>query len=267
MSGQFRYLLTYEQMVAAMLRSLPREEAMERAVGGAYESLGVLEHALLLGLGLRPDHAVIDVGCGSGRLAVQLARYAPLRYLGVDVVPALLDYARAKTARPDFSFRHIDHIALPAADGSADFVVFFSVFTHLLHEESYVYLSEAKRVLKPDGLAVFSFLEFSDPGAWKVFEAGQAWVRDRSLAGHLNVFLNRADLTVWAESLGLDVAAIRGAAEPCIVVDQWLATQAVPAGSHALGQSVCVLRKPKAIRSRPAEALPRTTRPRVRSAR
>lgn len=244
MSSQLRYLLTYEQMVANLLRTCPEEEAMARAVGGDYHLVGALEHALLRGLGLGPGASVVDVGCGSGRLAVQLARYEGLRYLGLDVVPALLDYARRKAGRPDFRFERVDRIALPAADASADFVVFFSVFTHLLHEESYVYLQEALRVLKPGGRAVFSFLEYDLEGAWQVFEGNVEWVRNRSLAGHLNVFLNRRDLRLWARRLGFRVEAMHAGDERFVTVDAASATEALPPGTYALGQSVCVFRKP-----------------------
>jgi SAM-dependent methyltransferase len=244
MSSQLRYLQGYEGMVAALLRALPEEEAMARAVGGDYERIGVLEHALLRGLGLGPGARVVDVGCGSGRLALQLARHGELRYLGLDVVPALLDYARRRVGREDFRFEAVDRIAIPAPESSADFVVFFSVFTHLLHEESYLYLQEAMRVLRPGGKAVFSFLDYDVEGAWGVFEANLAWVRERTIAGHLNVFLNPRDLRLWARRLGFRVQAIHRGDQPFIAVDAATATAAVAPGTYALGQSVCVLRKP-----------------------
>ncbi len=96
MSGQLRFLLGYEQLVKNLLASLPEDDAAAQAVGGNYEHYGVLEHALLRGEGLRDGSTVVDVGCGSGRLATKLARYPALRYLGLDVVPELLAYARRK---------------------------------------------------------------------------------------------------------------------------------------------------------------------------
>lgn len=254
MTSQLRYLLTYEQMVGGLLKALPEEEAVSHAVGGDYERVGVLEHAVLRNNGLRPDSAVVDVGCGSGRLASQLRRYPGLRYLGTDVVPALLDYARRKVGRPDFRFERAEGLWLPVADGEADFVVFFSVFTHLLHEESYVYLMEAHRALRPGGRAIFSFLEFSVPEAWTVFDANIAWVRNRTMAGHLNVFMHRQDLRLWAERLGFNTAGLHFGDTRFIEVDAEAATGAVPAGAYALGQSVCVLRKPlpgEAVRPAP----------------
>lgn len=248
MSSQLRYVLTYEQMVAAMLAAHPEDEAMARSVGGHYERFGVLEHALLRACGLRPSSSVIDVGCGSGRLASQLSRYPRLTYLGTDVVPALLDYARRRAGRAEFRFEVVDRPQLPAADASADFVLFFSVFTHLLHEESYVYLAEARRVLRPGGRAVFSFLELAVAHNWTVFDANVAWVRDRTMAGHLNVFQHRDDIRLWAERLGFEVAAFHGGDAPWIQVDAAAATEGTPAGPYALGQSVCVLRVPARVR-------------------
>ena len=244
MSGQLRFLTGYEQLVKNLLASLPEDAAAAQAVGGDFEYFGVLEHALLRGEGLRDGSTVIDVGCGSGRLATKLARYPKLRYLGLDVVPELLDYARRKAGRPDFRFEKVDAARLPFDALAADFCVFFSVFTHILPEESYVYLEEAHRVLKPGGKAVFSFLEHASAASKPVFEANLAWVRERHMAGHLNTFLHRADLRLWAGRIGFEVAALHLGESKFIEVDaDCAAPPAAPEGLYALGQSVCVLRK------------------------
>ena len=68
-------------------------------------------------------------------------RFPRLGYTGTDVAQALLDHA-APLSPAGFRFlRHTD-LSLPAPDGSVDFVVAFSVFTHLRPEESYVYLRD-----------------------------------------------------------------------------------------------------------------------------
>ncbi len=247
MSSQFRYVLTYEQMVAALLTAHPEEEAMARAAIGDWNRVGALQHALLRSLGVGPGSAVVDVGCGPGRLAGQLARHEGLSYLGVDVVPRLLDYARRTAGRPGFRFIHVDRIALPAEDDSADLVAFFGVFPHILPEESYLYLAEALRVLKPGGRAVFSFYDFGSANAWRVFEANLDWIRNRALAGMLNLFLGREDMRVWATKLGFEVEALRAGDERFLRIEPAEATEALPAGNHPFGQSVAVFRKPEAI--------------------
>lgn len=246
MTEQLRYLQNYPALVEHLLKHHPEDQAMALAVGGQYERFGVLEHALLRQCGLTPDSIVVDVGCGSGRLAFQLRRYPKLRYLGTDVVGALLAYAKRRVARPDFAFRQVATLQIPAKGGTADFAVFFSVFTHLLHEESYLYLEEAHRVLKPGGKVIFSFLEFAVDHNWAVFRANVDWVRDRTIAGHLNVFQHRSDIRVWARQLGFEVDTFWPGDARLINVEPDVASAEVPAGPYALGQSVCVLRKRRA---------------------
>ena len=57
------------------------------AIGGQFEACGIIEREILIQYGLRPDDYVVDVGCGSGRLAKPLADYLRGPYLGIDVVP------------------------------------------------------------------------------------------------------------------------------------------------------------------------------------
>jgi SAM-dependent methyltransferase len=245
MSRKLQSVASYEQWVNHLLQNFPEEQALSMAVGGHYEDIGVYEHALLRAHGLRPDSVVVDAGCGSGRLAFQLRRYPALRYVGTDPVPALLDYARRKVERPDFRFVVEQENQLPVPDGSADFVVFFSVFTHLLAEESYAYLEVARRALRPGGQVIFSFLEFAVPVNWPIFQNCVEWARSTGKAGHLNVFLHRADLRIWAERLGFNVVAMPYGDEPMVPVDATAATSRVPEGRYPLGQSLCVLRKPR----------------------
>ncbi len=104
---------------------MSHEEAMQTAIGGGFDEIGRIETALLQTYGLEEDGYVIDVGCGSGRLAKPLSGYLKGTYLGIDLVPDLLEHARKITGRPDWRFEQIDHIGIPEADGRADMVVFF----------------------------------------------------------------------------------------------------------------------------------------------
>src|SRR5262245_60568642 len=112
----------YLAHVEALKAELPHEEAMETAIGGHFELFGAIETALVRHYGLPADGYLIDVGCGSGRLARPISAYLQGRYLGVDLVPDLVEHARATVARPDWRFEVIDHIEIPEADGEADLV-------------------------------------------------------------------------------------------------------------------------------------------------
>jgi ubiquinone/menaquinone biosynthesis C-methylase UbiE len=220
----------YVGLVDELKARMPHEQAMEHAIGAGFDEIGPMEAGIVLHYGLPRDGYLIDVGCGSGRLAKPLAARHPGRYLGVDLASDLLDHARKVAARPDWRFEEVDHIAIPEADGVADMVCFFSVLTHLLHEQSYWYLEEARRVLKPGGRIVFSFLEFTEPWHFRIFLQGveAAKARERK---PLDVFIDRAAIPVWAESLGLVLEEIRGGND-------------VIAPEGNLGQAICVLRKP-----------------------
>ncbi len=243
MTEQLAFIQNYKRMVAAMLAAFPEDEAMARAVGGDYARVGLLEHCALLHAGLFHNARVLDVGCGSGRLAVRLAAYPQLSYHGTDIVEALLDYARRKVDRADFRFTQTADHTLPATDSSVDFVTFFSVFTHILHEEAFVYLQEALRVLRPGGKVVFSFLDPMVAHNWPIFAAGAEWVRSRSMAGHLNVFSHPEQLKKWLEYLPAELERHVPGDEPYLTVPEAMATPEVPANTYAFGQSLMVLRK------------------------
>jgi len=61
-------------------------------VGDRWNSLGQLQLDFLINRGLRPEHVLLDVGCGSLRAGVRLIPYlAAGNYMGVDPNKALLD--------------------------------------------------------------------------------------------------------------------------------------------------------------------------------
>jgi len=239
------YRSRYIEAVGRLMDNPDRRKAMGQAVGGDYEYVGTIMRELLIAAGLRPNDYLIDVGCGSGRLAVALTPYLTGRYLGFDVVPDLLAYARESAARPDWRFEEADgrpHI--PEADGTADMVCFFSVLTHLEHEDSFLYLADARRVLKPGGTIVFSFLDFSIPSHWDVFN-GMIETRARGEQTHHNQFMAREMIQPWADRLGLDVVAVidGNVAQLHLDADIPLSDGRVVPREASLGQSVAILRK------------------------
>lgn len=221
---------TNVRFVEALKGQMPHDKAMELAIGGGFELIGPIEVALLRHYGLPQDGYLVDVGCGSGRLAKPLSAWLKGRYLGIDLVPALVAHARKIAARPDWRFQVIQHIGIPEQDGQADMVCFFSVLTHLTHEQSYWYLEEARRVLKPGGRIVFSFLELREPVHLKIFLDTVAAMK-RKVAMPMNTCIDRETIGHWAGALGMDVVEIRDGADAIVA-------------EGSLGQSTCVLAKP-----------------------
>ncbi len=227
--AQFHFVEDYERHVANLMRAHPLDEAMSLAVGGGYEVIGSIERAIVTQLGLRDGMALVDLGCGSGRLATALgAAGLAIDYLGIDIVQALLDYA-ASRAPSSYRFALHRELNLPCEAASIDMVCAFSVFTHLLHPESYLYMEDIHRALKPGGVLVFSFLEFAQPEHWTVFAQTVEAQRNSSLPA-LNMFIERNAIDEWCHHLGFARELFVGAVEP-----HW--------DGLALGQSVAVLRR------------------------
>jgi SAM-dependent methyltransferase len=138
---------------------------------GDYKAVGLEFRKLFTEYGgLKPQHRVLDVGCGIGRMAVPLTGYLADGgdYHGFDIVKKGVTWCQANiTPRyPNFSFLHSDvrnkfynpdgvHEAssyrFPYDDGSFDFSVLTSVFTHMFPADMENYTREISRVLKPRG--------------------------------------------------------------------------------------------------------------------
>jgi ubiquinone/menaquinone biosynthesis C-methylase UbiE len=236
------FLNSYNKQTKELLQKYSKNQAMSYAVGGDFDAVGLLEYFLLIQNGLQRQHNVVDVGCGSGRLAFQLREFLTGQYIGTDVVPDLYKWAQNICERPDWKFLLTPGLIIPVADDYSDFICFFSVFTHLLHEESYKYLEEAKRAIKPGGRIIFSFLEFSIPSHWFIF---QSVLTDNRPDKVLNQFISRDAIQAWAEHLNLQIIEIIDGDKPNINLDRvvrWDDGREM-IGKGNLGQSICVLTK------------------------
>jgi len=243
--AKFHFVDDYRRLVRDLIAQYPLPEAMSRAVGGSYDALGEVEKQLLIHYGLEPAHTLVDVGCGSGRLAKALVPYVTSgRYLGTDVVQELLDYAR-QGCPSDWQFARVEDIRVPFADNSADWACFFSVFTHLLHEETYCYLLEAQRVVKPGGRIVFSFLEYGHN--WDIFKNTYEVIRAGRANVHLNTFIGRDAIEAWTRHLGMTIVDLRAATDPFVTLSRPIVYDTGDRADSraALGQSVCVVSNDK----------------------
>jgi SAM-dependent methyltransferase len=134
-------------------------------------STGRREVDLMVDLaGLAPDQAILDVGCGCGRVARALTEFlSPCgRYFGFDVGREAIAWCQREiTPRfPAFVFVHQDvlhplynaegsvraeQLRFPCTDEDFDLILLSSVFTHLLPAEAKAYVHECVRALRPGG--------------------------------------------------------------------------------------------------------------------
>ena len=159
---------------------LPPRELQDWVGGGGadvYKATGNEFLGYLVDLcGLQPGDAVLDVGCGSGRMALPLTGYLNRegRYAGFDVSREAIAWCTKNISgsHPNFDFRVVDiqngaynpkgiykssDFLFPYPDGSFDVVLLASLFTHMLPADVKHYMSEIVRVLKPGGRSLITF--------------------------------------------------------------------------------------------------------------
>ncbi len=143
LSSNYLRALRYRWLTPAydlIVRLLVRERAFKKAL---------IEQA-----GIEPGQVIVDLGCGTGTLAIAVKQQFPdTEVIGIDGDEQILAVARrkAKRAHLDIRFHHALAQAIPLPQGHADRVLSTLFFHHLLGEDKVQVAREALRILKPGG--------------------------------------------------------------------------------------------------------------------
>ena len=160
----------------------------------------------LVGLTIRPDERVLDIGCGVGRLTRALAARAG-RVYGLDVSREMLELARRHNADlTNAEWLHGDGEGLGVlGDASVDGCFSHVVFQHIPDTAITLnYVREMGRVLTPGGWALFQVS--TDPSVHRPRES----LRTRARALLRGGSSPRADRAWWGSAV--DPARLRDAA-------------------------------------------------------
>jgi len=171
------------QVVATYARIPPRGDEQADA-----KRLQRLQHLLRFAQ-LPKELSVLDVGTGTGQLALLLAEEGAREVVGIDISPAMLEAAelqrlsaRSAAARR-VSFRLAPAHALPFRDERFDAIV-CRLLLHHSHKPQ-VILAELARLLKHNGLLIVAdLLSADDP----VKRATQNAIEEKRNPSHVGVF-------------------------------------------------------------------------------
>lgn len=157
------------------IRQIPKERYRK---GGKYSYaewahvIGIFQTLINQNIGKRKDSRILDVGCGTGLLAIASEPFLETggQYVGIDVVEKDIKFCRNHYDPKKFRFDLLK-AGNPAynpgetkekqrwdlEDNSFDLVTALSVWTHLDEEDAIFYFNEIERVLKPGGKAIITF--------------------------------------------------------------------------------------------------------------
>jgi len=154
------------------------------------ECLGRADHDFYVTLAASTGaRAIVDIGCGTGVLAVDLA----LRghdVIGVDPAPAMLDIARARPGGG--TVRWIQGVAADVSRATAELVIMTGhVAQYFVDDAEWVrLLADVRRILSPGGRLAF---ETRNPAVdWR-----ERWTRVRTVTTHPHP--DGGTFTAWVE--------------------------------------------------------------------
>lgn len=101
--------------------------------------------------------ALLDWGCGCGRVLRHWATLPSTRVAGCDITPKMVEWCARNLPFADVAVTGLEP-PLPYPDDSFDLVYAFSVYTHLSEPLQHAWMRELHRVLRSGGFVIFSTL-------------------------------------------------------------------------------------------------------------
>lgn len=155
-------------MQESVRRDRERSLWERQAAGYDRQVLRTYRHAYELSIDkaravLSPEHSVLEIGCGTGIIALGLAPYAR-QVVGVDISPRMIAMAQGKPEAMqagNVEFRVCDGYAIPYGGQTFDVVLLFNTL-HIVQRPAAL-LYEAHRLLKPRGHLVTATDCYAEP--------------------------------------------------------------------------------------------------------
>ena len=104
------------------------------------------------GIPISNKHTLLDFGIGWGRIARFFMKDLPLKNIyGIDVEPSMIDICKDTFKTDNFQTCE-PHPPTSLPEEKFDFIVAYSVFSHLSEEACFEWMKEFSRILRPGGM-------------------------------------------------------------------------------------------------------------------
>ena len=193
----WQHLSTSEADAKMFVASTTDEETFQRSAQYTRE---LLERFV----GLRRDDVVLEIGCGVGRIAPEVAPRVG-EWIGTDISANMLGHAARRLAHlPNVRLVELSDVGLSEIPSeSVDVVYCTVVFMHLYEWDRYKYVAEAYRVLRPGGRLYCDNIDITSTLGWTMFSDAASYPpKDRpaylpmlSSADELRVYGTKAAFT------------------------------------------------------------------------
>lgn len=161
------------------------------AIGGMWDEIGQLQMQFLKQMGLRPEHKMLDIGCGTlrgGRFFISYLN--PSNYSGIDISPACIDAARSLVVNEDLEDKRPNLILNESMsmrfeefeNQIFDFLLAQSVFTHLPESVLDECFANIGKVMGPQSRFYFTYFQSDEPKQFSHKEFSYPWTFFDSLA-------------------------------------------------------------------------------------
>lgn len=137
-----------------------RQDGPASAVGAAkdWERHGNLQARFLISQGLMPQHQLLEIGCGTGRLARKVVPYLrPGHYAGIDLSPAAIAAARELSVAEGWD-RQSPKFDTRWPQGTFEYLWAFSVTIHLPAEQLRLMMQRARTAMRFSSRFYFSYV-------------------------------------------------------------------------------------------------------------
>jgi SAM-dependent methyltransferase len=135
----------------------------KHAIGGGdnWDEHGNLQRDFLISQGLKPHHSLLEIGCGTGRLARKVVPYLEIAgYVGVDIADAALSVSLGLSVSEGWAHRLPSFASEIPADRQFefDYIWSFAAFIHIPQDVMEATMRRAAAVMHKDSRFYWSYI-------------------------------------------------------------------------------------------------------------